>query len=101
MVDGCTILVYRLGRVGLTRFWSIRRRLRLTTSGHHLERRRLGPDPQNGTVYSFLDSSSFAPGPRSAIGRIKDRYGNTITMTRHATTALLRRITSPNGRWIN
>jgi RHS repeat-associated protein len=56
---------------------------------------------KNGTVYTFPESSGAPAGTRSAISRVKDRYGNAITMTRNPGTGVLQKITSPNGRWIS
>src|SRR5712692_7510244 len=56
---------------------------------------------KNGTVYTFPEAYGVPPGPRAAITRMQDRYGNAVTMTRNPGTGILQKITSPNGRWIS
>jgi YD repeat-containing protein len=56
---------------------------------------------KNGTVYTFPESSGVPSGSHSAISRMKDRYGNAITMTRDPATGVLQKIITANGRWIS
>jgi RHS repeat-associated protein len=55
---------------------------------------------RDGTVYTFPDGAPATTPSQAALLRIRDRYGNTVQLTRDPTSKLLRRITSPKGRWI-
>ncbi len=54
---------------------------------------------KDGTVYVFPDSFSGTKPQQAAVNTIRDRYGNTISITRDSNFNATQ-ITSPNGRWI-
>lgn len=54
---------------------------------------------RNGTVYVFPDGYGGTTPQQGAIVGIKDRYGNTVTITRDSNHNLTQ-ITTPNNRWI-
>jgi RHS repeat-associated protein len=54
---------------------------------------------KNGTVYVFPDGFNAQNPRQCALIGIKDRYGNTVNMTRDGNHNLTQ-ITTPNGRWI-
>lgn len=54
---------------------------------------------KDGTVLVFPDAEFASRPPQAALTGIRDRYGNTLTLTRHALRNLTK-ITSPNGRAI-
>src|SRR5712692_5101581 len=49
---------------------------------------------------SHRSPGTQTPPQQAAVLKMQDRYGNTITMTRAAPSGNLKRIASPNGRWI-
>ncbi|MBZ5634890.1 MAG: DUF6531 domain-containing protein [Acidobacteriia bacterium] len=55
---------------------------------------------KNGVTWTFPDGYGVTLPARAAVLSMKDRYGNTITMTRDATTGRLLKVTSPNARFI-
>ena len=56
---------------------------------------------KDGTVYQFPATDNDNNNPRQyALTSISDRYGNTVNLTRDASTGNLLKVTSPNGRWI-
>ncbi len=54
---------------------------------------------RDGTLLVFPDGSSASRPQQAALLSIRDRYGNTMTLTRDS-SGNLTQITSPNGRWI-
>lgn len=54
---------------------------------------------KNGSVYVFPEAFGAGRPSDSALQRIHDRYGNTITLTRGVNSRLTK-ITTTNGRWI-
>jgi RHS repeat-associated protein len=54
---------------------------------------------ENGTVYLFPDSESAIVPRQTALTGMRDRNGNSLTLTRN-TEGDLTRITTPNGRWL-
>ncbi|HEU4835219.1 MAG TPA: kelch repeat-containing protein, partial [Pyrinomonadaceae bacterium] len=54
---------------------------------------------KDGTVYTFPDSDSATVPRAAAVTSMRNRYGETLTLTRDSNSNLTR-ITSPNGRWI-
>ena len=54
---------------------------------------------RNGTVYIFPDGSGATIPQQAAIIGIRDRYGNTVSLTRDSNHNLTQ-ITTPNNRWI-
>jgi RHS repeat-associated protein len=54
---------------------------------------------RNGTVYIFPDGYGATIPQQCALIGIKDRYGNTVTITRDSNHNLTQ-ITTPNNRWI-
>jgi RHS repeat-associated protein len=55
---------------------------------------------KNGTLYEFPSSFGASRAVQTAVLKIQDRHGNTVTLTR-GTNKRLTRITSTNGRWID
>jgi RHS repeat-associated protein len=55
---------------------------------------------KDGTVYTFPDSFNADRPQKAALTRIRDRFGNTLTIARDANGSLTR-ITSPNGRLLD
>jgi RHS repeat-associated protein len=54
---------------------------------------------KDGTVYLFPDSTDSGLSQAAALLGVRDRYGNTLTLTRDSGFNVTD-ITSPNGRWI-
>jgi len=54
---------------------------------------------RNGTVYIFPDGSGATIPQQAALIGIRDRYGNTVSLTRDSNHNLTQ-ITTPNNRWI-
>ena len=54
---------------------------------------------KDGSVYTFPDSDSATVPRRAACTGMRNRFGETLTLTRDSNSNLTR-ITSPNGRWI-
>lgn len=54
---------------------------------------------KDGTVYTFPDSDSATVPRRAACTSMRNRYGETLTLTRDSNSNLTR-ISSPNGRWV-
>jgi RHS repeat-associated protein len=54
---------------------------------------------KDGTVYTFPDSDSATVPRRAACTSMRNRFGDTLTLTRDSNSNLTRIIT-PNGRWV-
>jgi len=54
---------------------------------------------KDGTVYTFPDSDSATVPRRAACTGMRNRYGETLALTRDSNSNLTR-ITTPNGRWV-
>jgi RHS repeat-associated protein len=55
----------------------------------------------NGWNLQLTDGTVFVFGENAPLQRIRDRYGNTLTITRtNGQSGNITRVTSPNGRWI-
>ncbi|MGH8244957.1 MAG: DUF6531 domain-containing protein, partial [Gammaproteobacteria bacterium] len=56
---------------------------------------------KDATLYVFPEAAGQTNPAKAAVKLIRDRYNNTITLTRDSTTGNLQRATSPNGRWVS
>jgi RHS repeat-associated protein len=54
---------------------------------------------KDGSVYTFPDSDSATVPRRAACTSMRNRFGETLTLTRDSNSNLTR-ITTPNGRWV-
>ena len=56
---------------------------------------------KNGTALIFPESFNASSPQQAALITIRDRNGNTVTLTRDSSSHDLTRVTSPNGRYIS
>lgn len=72
--------------------------------GATLQWTNTGPYPwvitmKSGLVLEFPDANNSTVWQQAALGKLQDRYGNTVTLARDGNSNLTQ-VTSPNGRWI-